>query len=128
MAFLKPAVLIPVPFLYYGAMDAVTDAELGDMRFDADVFYIDVHMMDANATFDETIVTLEYDDGASGADTVIDAITVAANARLTQVDRDGLTSTAIPAGSRVLLTVNNISTGADIGALIVLWVYPANLS
>jgi hypothetical protein len=125
MAFLRPANLIPVTFNYNGSLDNLTDHRLGFFHFDAKVFYIDVIPHDANATFDETLVTLEWEDG-DGDDTAIDAITIAAQAGthvVTSVDYDGLSSNAvIPASSDLLMTVANVSTGADLGVTIIFWV------
>lgn len=131
MAFLAPVFLVPVDFEYRGSLDTVTDHVLGYIHFDALVYYIEYRILDANDTYDATTVTLEWDDGASGADTAIDAIAVAAatgtSAGVVQLDQDDLSSTAvIPAGSRILLTASNPSTGADTAMLIKMWLYPVN--
>ena len=82
---------------------------------------MDIFLDDANATFTTTSVTLEYDDGASGADTVIDANTSGTNTRQISVDRDALSVSRIPGGSRFLLTINDVATGADLGLTMQLW-------
>lgn len=122
MAFLRPEHLKCLTLVYQGAVDNLTDTVLGFNRgADMNIAYIDFYIEDANATFDQTVITLEYDDGASGADTVIDANTVAANTRETNLDRDSITATKVPAGSRFLLTVDNVSTGADLGITFYIW-------
>jgi hypothetical protein len=121
MAFRRPANLVPITFTYNGAMDALTAKPLGVVQFDCEVYYIDVIMHDANATFDATVVTL-LDDAVA-----IDAITVAAQAGtsiVTSVDADDLSEGTIAAGSAITLTVDDVGTGADLGATIILWVTP----
>jgi hypothetical protein len=121
MAFRRPANLVPVTFTYIGAMDALTAVPLGTMRFDCEVYYIDVVMHDANVTFDETLITL-LDDAVA-----IDAITVAAQAGTsitTSVDADDLSEGTIAADSAITMTVANVSTGADLGVTIIMWVTP----
>lgn len=119
MAFLKPANLQLFTAVIPGA--AVTDAVLGFARQDMKIFYIDVIVPDIGASFTGGTLLLEYDDGASGADTEIDTITLAGVADLdTNVTLDDLTLTTgiVPAGSRILGTVADV-TGISENFLVV---------
>jgi len=127
MAMIAPAFTVPFTFEFLGAVDNVTDADLGDIPFRCIIYQIDWRVHDANATFDTTVLTLEYDDGASGADTVIEAITTGANTVAGRVANADITQDDIPADSRILLTVDNVSTGADLGVTFIFHVIPVGL-
>lgn len=129
MAFLRPDFLVPVTFHYEGAVDNLTDAVLGYIHCDCKIFYIDYVPIDANATYDQTQITLEYDDGAAGADTQIDQFNVAAASgtrAFGQLTLDDLTNSFIPGGSRILMTAADVTTPADTGITFTFWVYITN--
>jgi len=142
MAFRTPGFMVPIRFHYQGSVDDLTDVVLGFIHFDCEIMFIDYVVEDANDTFDETDITLEYDtttDGSTyGDDTVIDVITVPA-ASGTQaagfVDPDDLTEGTItlsraqaPYGARILLTAEDVSTYADTGIQLTFWVVPTDLT
>lgn len=142
MAFVNPGFMIPVTFNYNGSVDNLTDVVLGYIPMDCEIFFIDWVVHDADNTFDTTLLTLEYDvstDGTTyGDDTAIDAIQTGA-ATGTQlagrVDVDDLSEGTIsltkaqePYGARILLTVDNVSTGADLGVTFIFWVVPTDLT
>lgn len=123
MSFLRPVNLVPVTLVYQGAMDALTDVPIGKIHVSGEIYYIDVVMHDANATFDETDITLKILTQA------IDVITIAAQAGtpvITSVTKDNLTEASVSAGDTVLMTVENVSTGADLGCAITLWINPTD--
>ena len=122
MAFLVPENLQCLTLHYTGSLDNLADVVLGYNRgADMDIYYMDIFLDDANATFTTTSVTLEYDDGASGADTVIDVNVSGTNTRQISVTRDNLTVSRIPGGSRFLLTTDDVAVGADLGLTMQLW-------
>ena len=122
MAFLVPENLQCLTLHYKGAIDNLTDVVLGYNRGpDMDIYYMDIFLDDASGTFDTTTITIEYDDGASGADTVVDANASGADTRQISVNRDALSASRIPGGSRFLLTVDNVSAGPDLGLTMQLW-------
>lgn len=130
MSFLRPANLIPLYLHYIGAVDNLTDVVLGFLQVDAKIFYIDIIVEDADNTFDTTTLTIEYDDGASGVDTVI--FTGASGAGsgskvILNKTLDDLTTSLVPGGSRLLLTAANVSTGADTGLKITIWYQPTSI-
>ena len=128
MAFLPPANLQQMSMTYRGALDALTDVVIGHVYHDIEIFYITVIVDDANDTFTETDFTLEWEVIAGGSDTVIDVITVAANTvTLNVVDADSLTDGTVPGGSRILMTVEDVATGADGGVTITFWYVPTDV-
>lgn len=125
MAFLRPALLVPVTFVYQGAVDNITDYPLGVFQFDGEIYYIDVDMHDANNTFDETDLTFK------AGSTTLDVITVAAQSGtpvITSVDNDDLTEASVSAGDACTVTMENVSTGADLGFAVTFWINPTDFS
>ncbi len=121
MAFLKPANLR----LLQGVVpaEAVTDAVVGHARQDMKIFYIDIMVPDVNASYTSGTVLLDYDDGASGADTAIDTITLTSPALSANVTLDDLTLTTgiVPAGSRILATVATLAGVSENFIVINIW-------
>ena len=126
MAMLAPAFTIPFTFEFLGAVDAVTDAVLGYIPFPCLIYQLDWRVHDANATFDTTLLTIEYDVSA-GSDTVIESVQTGANTVAGTVANADLTEDDIPANARILLTVDNVSTGADLGVTLIFHVVPKGL-
>lgn len=125
MAFIRPALLIPVTFVYQGAVDNITDYPLGQFHFDGEIFYIEVDMHDANNTFDETDLTFK------AGSTTLDVVTVAAQAgspALTSVDQDSITEATVNADDACTCTMEDVSTGADLGFSVTFWINPTDFA
>ena len=126
MAMRRPSFTIPFTFQYLGSVDAITDVVLGYIPFPCIIYQLDWRVGDANGTFSDTLLTIEYDVDA-GADTVIETIQTAANTVVGTITNANLTEDDIPKNARILLTVDNVGTGADLGLTLTFHVIPKGL-
>lgn len=106
--------------------EAVTDAVLGFARVDMKLFRIDIIAQDVGASYTSGTIALEYDDGASGADTAIDTLTLTSPALSvsSEIATFDLTSGIIPQGSRILATVATLAAISENFLTIHLWYVP----
>lgn len=122
MADLLPAHLQCATGVIYAG--TVTDAPVLFTRVPIEIHNVDVIAVDSASTFTGGTVTLEWEVEAAGSDTTIDAITVATNDWDTATAHADFTSTIVPAGSRIMATVADI-TGVVTNVLVIqIWYVP----